>query len=267
MLKYTGHPFVDVGVATITAFAGKCEPSSLTQSDIDEIVDYMTIEYVRQPLRSYLTVAFPNSGFTQPAFFKQPERQLDYARRVFQGYREDSPVLSETCVFTGEPVVAIAFSDKEGLPVGRAFRQHVPLILGEKIINFHPYGDAGLPISGKALLAIQAFPLGCAKCGGRLLAVHSDNEEVTLHFARFFLRNNRTMIQLAQAAGSKKMSEAHLSYRTLLIDTLLQADEMQREYSDDEKPISLTVYHLSNSGQGPGLDIYHLPFEIVGFLR
>ena len=26
MLKYTGHPLVDVGVATITAFAGKQRP-------------------------------------------------------------------------------------------------------------------------------------------------------------------------------------------------------------------------------------------------
>lgn len=26
MLKYTGHPLVDVGIATITAFAGKPKP-------------------------------------------------------------------------------------------------------------------------------------------------------------------------------------------------------------------------------------------------
>lgn len=267
MLKYTGHPLIDVGIATITAFAGKRDPAQLTEADLDRVADYIAREYVRQPLKSFLTVAFPNSGFTQPAFEKSPERRLAYAERVLHGYRADTPTLDERCVFTGEPAVAVAFGDKDGLPPGRAFRQHIPLLTGEDVINFHPYGDAGLPVSGKALLAIQAFPLGCAKCGGRLLAVHSDNPALTLHFAAAFLNENRQAVQLAQAAGSTKLPETQFSYRTLLITTLLDATEMQREAREDERPFSLTAYHLSNSGQGPGLDIYHLPLEITGFLR
>jgi CRISPR-associated protein Cst1 len=267
MLKYTGHPLVDVGVATITAFAEKWDPAQLTEADLDMMADYITREYVRQPLKSFLTVAFPNSGFTQPAFEKTPERRLDYAQRVLRSYRTDNPTLDELCVFSGEPAVAVAFGDKEGLPPGRAFRQHVPLLTGEDIINFHPYGEAGLPVSGKAILAIQAFPLGCAKCGGRLLAVHSDNDELTIHFADAFLRENRQVIQLAQAAGETKMPETQFSHRTLLIDTLLEAHRMQGEMVEDEQLFSLTAYHLSNSGQGPKLDIYHLPLETIGFLR
>ncbi len=267
MLDYTGHFMVDIGLATITAFAKKRHPSQLKEADYAVMADYITREYVRQPLRSFLTVVFPNSGFTQPAFFKQPERQLDYANRVLRGYTEDAPTLDATCVFTGEPAIATVFGDKEDLPTGRAFRQHIPLTLGENIINFHPYGDAGIPVSGKALLAIQAFPLGCAKSGGRLLAVHSDNEDLIFYFAKTFLQANRKAIQLAQDAGSKKMPEPILSHRTLLIDTLLKADEMQHESLDEDKPFSLTVYRLSNSGQGPDLNIYHLPFEIASFLR
>lgn len=267
MLNYTGHPLVDVGVATITAFANKEEPGQLTEADLDKIADYITREYTRQPLKSFLTVAFPNSGFTQPAFEKQPERRQDYARRVLRSYRDDIPRLPEACVFTGAPAVAIAFGDKEGLPPGRAFRQHIPLLTGEDVINFHPYGEAGLPVSGQALLAIQAFPLGCAKCAGRLLAVHSDNPELLLHFAKTFLRQNRQLIQLAQAAGSKKMPEPDYAYRTLLIDTLLPALSKQREAREDEEPFSVTAYHLTNSGQGVGLKMYHLPLEMVRFLQ
>jgi CRISPR-associated protein Cst1 len=267
MLKYTGHPLFDIGVATITAFAGKRAPEQLTESDLAQVADYMTREYIRQPLKSFLTVAFPNSGFTQPAFERQPERRIDYANRVLRSYEDEVPALDEQCVFTGEPAAGIAFGDKEGLPAGRVFRQHVPLLTGEEVINFHPYGDAGLPVSGKAILAIQAVPLGCAKCGGRLLGVHSDNTELTLHFAATFLRENRTAVQLAQQAGSTKMPETRFSHRTLLIDTLLRADVMQREAQEDEQPFSLTAYHLSNSGQGPGLDIYHLPLQMTGFVR
>ena len=267
MLKYTGHPLVDVGVATITAFVNKRDPTRLTESDLDRVADYITREYTRQPLRSFLTVAFPNSGFTQPAYNKRPEKRLVYAERVLRAYRSDTPVLDVLDVFTGQPAAAVPFDVKGELPPGYTYRQHIPLTTGEGIINFHPYGMAGIPVSGAVMLALQAFPLGCAKCGGKLLAVHSDNDELTYHFAATFLRGNREAVQLAQSAGSKKMPEAKRSHRTLLIETLLEAEWMRREAQEDERPASITAYHLSNSGQGPGLDIYYLPLEIVGFLR
>jgi len=258
---------VDVGLATVTAFAGKKGPAQLTEYDFSAIADYMTREYVRQPLRSFLTVAFPNSGFTQPAYFEQPETQRDYANRVLRGFVSDTPALDEMCVFTGEPALAVALDVKDRLPAGRAFRQHIPLTLGEEVINFHPGGDPGVPISGKALLAIQAFPLGCAKVAGRLLAVHSDNDDLTMHFASSFLSQNRRFIQLAQQEGSSKMPEPQYMQRTLLVDTLLEADAMQREARADEQPFSITAYHLTNSGQGVGLNIYYLPLQITSFLR
>ena len=268
MLEYTGHPLVDVGIATITAFAGKRKPDELTTTDLDDIADYITREYVQDPLKSFLTVAFPNSGFTQPAYNKTPEKREMYAARVLRNYGDDTPLLDdEVCVFTGKPAVDVAFGEKESLPQGRAFRQHIPLLTGENVINFHTYGEAGLPVSGEALLAIQAFPLGCAKSAGRLLAVHSDNPELMLHFARSFLEGNQRSITLAQEAGSKKMDEPHHSRGTLLINTLLQGDIRQREELQDDEPFSLTAYHLTNSGQGVGLDIYHLPLQIIGFLR
>ena len=185
MLMFNGHPLYDIGVATITAFANKKRPSEVTEEDLDKIADFMEKQYTVDPLKSFLTVAFPNSGFTQPAYNKQPEKRLEYARVVLRSYKKDSPVLKEKCVFTGAPAVGIAFS--ETLPPGRAYRQHIPLITGEDVINFHPGGNAGLPVSGVAMLCIQAFPLGCAKCAGKLLAVHSDNTDVLLYFAKSFL--------------------------------------------------------------------------------
>ena len=268
MFNYVGHPYYDVGIATLAAFAGKKDPRQLAPQDLGQAIEYMEREYVRQPLRSYLTVVFPNSGFTQPAFFKNPARQQEYARRVLRSSAESVPVLDEKCVFTGKPAIALAFDDKGKLPLGRAFRQHIPLLTGEGAINFHPYGDNGMPVSGEAMLAIQALPLGCAKSAGRLLMVHSDNPDLTYHFAREFLMRNRGAVQLAQQAGSNKMPEPHHRHHTLLIETLLEAEYMRREALQAEEPLfTLTAYHLSNSGQGPGLDIYILPMQVVGFLR
>jgi len=253
MLKITGHPLVDVGAATIAAFVNKRNLTAITAVDLKKVAKFLKENYVIDPLKSFLTVAFPNSGFTNPAFEKNPGKRIEYAEEVLFAY-ENKTSLDSPCVFLGTPAVT------------KTFRQHVPLLTGEDIINFHPYGDAGLPLSGEALLCIQALPLGCAKCAGRLLAVHSDNFDLTFDFAATFLRNNRRALDLAQKAKSKKLEEAKYVVGTLLIDTLLRAESLRRE-TDDGPPASLTAYHLTNSGQGAALDIYHLPLEIMDFLQ
>ena len=267
MLEYTGHPFVDVGIATIVAFVGKKQPQELSEADLEAIAEYMRKNYVIDPLKSFLTVAFPNSGFTQPAYNKQPEKRQIYARRVLGAYRSDAPRLRVPGVFTGKPATALPLDVKGTLPPGRTFRQHVPLLTGEGIINFFPYGDAGLPISGEALLALQALPLGCAKTGGRLLAVHSDDPDIILRFARRFLQQNRKAIQVAQAMGSKKMPEPPQRATTFFVHTLIELEQERARHEHAARPASVTAYHFSNSGQGVDLDIYHLPMEVLDFIR
>lgn len=275
MLKFTGHPLVDVGFATIWAFSGKRTFDQVTEKDLDKVAEYIETHYVVNPLKSFLNVAFPNSGFTQPAFEKTPEQRSNYARRVARGYRKDMPMLDMPCVFTGEPAIGITLSateNKAGYPKGRAFRHNVPLVTGEEVINFHPNGDAGLPVSGIAMLAIQAFPLGCAKCGGKLLAVHSDNPELTLKFAKKFLDNNRRQVNLAEEAGATKLPEAGATAKTLIVQTLIEIETARQQEREAEQPYSVTAYHLSNSGQSnpldrnPPLEIYYLPLEITEFL-
>lgn len=271
-MNYTGHPFFDIGLATICGLVNKPDPTNLTTEDFKYVADYLEENYTRDPLKSFLGVAFTtNAWFNQPAFDKQPEKRHDYANRLLRSYDNENEQSGQRCVFTGDPVTTAAFSDK--LPPGRAFRQHIPLLTGEGVINFHPGGDAGLPVSGKAALCLQAFPLGCAKCGGKLLAVHADNPDVTYYFAQKFLDENRILMHTAQQAGSKKMPEAPLAAKTLLIEKLLSIGQFRGEEITDERPVSITAYHLTNSGQSNALDqnnpplaIYYLPIEITGFL-
>lgn len=267
MLDYTGHPLVDVGIATIAAFAGKRDPRTLTEADLDQIADYIERNYVVDPLKSFLSVAFPNSGFTQPAYNTQPEKRQVYADRVLHAYRSNVPTLDVPCVFTGKPAAAIPFDVKGQLKPGRTFRQHVPLLTGEDVINYFPYGDAGLPISGAALLAIQALPLGCAKVRGRLLAVHCNDPDLMYEFALRFLRQNRQKILTAQQAGEKKLLEDPHWPGTTIIYTLLELERERTEAEKEERPISITAYHFSNSGQGVDLKLYHIPLEIAAFLK
>lgn len=268
MFKYTGHPYIDIGIATITAFVGKRNPQNLSENDLESIADYIAQNYTVNPLRSFLTVAFLNSGFTQSAYFERPGLQQIYAGKVLHAFRADTPKKNETDVFFGASVPAISYDVKDKLPQGRTFRQHVPLLSGEGVINFYPNGDAGMPISGEALLAIQAFPLGCAKVSGKLLAIHSDNPDITFFFARQFLEQNRLAVHMAKQRGgnNKKFDEQHFKLRTLIIEMLLLASRKQKDIQEEKRPFSITAYHI-NSGQSPSLDIYHLPSQVISFLQ
>lgn len=192
ILSYTGHPFYDVGVATITAFAHKCDPAELTSHDLDEIAQYMQTNYCIDPLKSFFTVAFPNSGYNNPAYTDTPEKRTAYCQNVLHAYKTVDLDSQERCIITGDAASSSRFDVDGQLSKGRCYRQHFPLLTGEDVINFSPYGESGLPISGRALLALQAMPLGCAKTGGRLLAVHASNPLITLDFCQNKGKLNKT---------------------------------------------------------------------------
>src|SRR6266567_983721 len=279
LLDYMGHPLFDVGLATIVAYVNKDNPADLTEDDLYKIADFIETYYTQQPLTSFLTVSLMNSDFTQPAFKDKPERRKEYAKLVAKNFGPEALRNEEICVFTGQPALGHSLSlkkDKEGreeLPPGRAYRQHIPLITGEGIINFSSWGDPGLPVSGEALLCLQFFPMGCRKCSGRLLAIHSENPEIILDAAREALQENIRAISLASAKGETKLRDAPQTVQTLLIDTLLEMDSRRRDAHGVSQPFSVTAYHLTNSGQSspldeksPPLKIYHLPLEIIRFL-
>lgn len=273
LLSYTGHPFVDVGLATILAFRGKTNPATLTDDDLIAVAEYIEQNYTVQPLKSFLNVAFMNSGFTQTQFEKQPEKRQVYARKLARQYADEQDKTGERCVFTGEPASAVSWSVDDSLPAGRAFREHIPLLNGRHMINFVPGGDAGIAVSGRALLYIQFFPMGCAKCDSRLLVVHSDNADLMRYFAEQFLQANLSAILQAQSVGSSKLSGAPYNARTLLIKTFLEIESQRRDAFAKEQSAAVTAYHLSSSGQSKPLDdrspplaIYHLPLQITVFL-
>jgi hypothetical protein len=45
-LHYVGHPLFDVGLATITTFVDKDDPTELTVDDLDKVADYIETYYI-----------------------------------------------------------------------------------------------------------------------------------------------------------------------------------------------------------------------------
>lgn len=278
ILRYTGHCFYDVGVAAITAYVNKRHPHEVTDADLDQVATYIEQNYFRAPLRGHLTMAFTsNAWFIQDAFNPDkpdiaPEKRSERlakrnqraAGHVRQWQDENSLATDDLCVFTHQPIIRTALSDR--LRSGYAGRAQIPLLQGDEDINFYTNGGSGLPISGIALLALQFFPMGCAKSGTGLLAVHSDNEQLTYALTNEFLQENLHNITQAQAAGEDKLPGASRSLRTLLIEKLLAAEARRQRADQAQLPASITAYNFNN-GKSPSLAIYHLPLEVVGFLQ
>src|SRR6266702_1632890 len=127
-LDYMGHPFFDTGLGATVAYVDKDSPADLTEDDLYKVADFIETYY------------------TQPALKDKPERRQEYARLVAKNFGSETLKSEEVCVFTGHPALGHSLSlkkDKEGreeLPPGRAYRQHIPLITGEGIINFSAGG-------------------------------------------------------------------------------------------------------------------------------
>src|SRR5207244_10099622 len=105
-------------------------------------------------------------------------------------------------------------------------------------------------------------------------AVHSDNPKIMLAAGRQALRENKEAITLARTHGETKLPNASSSPQTLLVETIVDMDLRQLDAREERQPYSITAYHLTNSGQtspldekSPPLKIYHLPMNIVRFLR
>jgi CRISPR-associated protein Cst1 len=194
--------------------------------------------------RNWMFSILPNSAYTQP---RLSEAKREAFRRTFiYGFRAPQPDVGVQCVFCGRNALE------------RAFRHHVPLLTGEGMVNFFPQGDAGLPVCGICLLAVQAFLLGAVRCQGRALFVHADDEEMTLEFAKRFLQENRRSFTLEVKHP-----------RTFFVARLCEVESERRERVELEEkpPCSVTVYHLTNYGTNADIALYHFPYQLVAFLR
>lgn len=253
MLKYTGHPLVDVGIATIMAFVGKTDPGEVTEDDLTQVADFVQQHYVQEPWKSLFRTAFTNNSWFYQSSYSDEMRQKAASDHL-HSWRYTN--LSEQhCVFTGLPAVNILFA-KEGLALGRAGSAQIPQLPGNKKINFYANGIVGIPISGLALLALQCLPLGCGILTKGFLAVYSENTELIQNMAHYFLKKKQDSFLL----------EKFRFPRTLLVKTLLEVQEERNIFFDDENLASLTTYRFYNDGRNTDIDINPLNSEAVSFI-
>lgn len=260
LLRYTGHPFVDVGVATVTAMSNKSLPEEVDYDDLEAVAkrlkeDYSTVKLLQNHISSY----FLNSWFVQPS--KSEEDKRAYADEVLFGFRPDRQTLDgvQCTFFPKKPAIIFAH------------RQHVPLLNGDGIRNFSGVNMAGIPVSGVALLAIHALPLGCVKCGyflgfHQMRPLNGQVRDMTLELARINLRRNETGIQMIKQGSGDGLSNLGGFKRTRYVEALLAAQlQIRRRRMSDMH--NITGYYFTNYGPKPLLEIIRLDNHIADFIN
>ena len=243
LYTWTGHPLTDMGIAILTVFSGKNKPEDITEEDLKSFVEYAEKIYFTKAVSGYLTVLF-TSNFINPSFSREKKRK--YASEILKSYEKEPDESLPDCVYCQRRSVQLVYRDL------------LPMLTGRGMINFFPGGEPGLPVCGYCITAIQALAIGSPKCSGKALIVHSDDHSFVIEFLEEWLPKLKNMIQLSELANGKmpKISRP----RTRMIETI---EKMRRE---NDVQSSVTVYHISNSGQGPGINIYNLPDFVINFV-
>ncbi len=275
-LFWTGHAIVDVGIAGLCAFSKVDRPESLSLAHLDAVADFLEATYYgkKELLGTYLSCVFMNASFVQPS--EGADKRTAFIAGYLRAHRapSDPRVAGTRCVFSGLPATS---------PL---VRTHLPLFSGEGVLNFRPDGQTSVPVAGPFVVAIMFVPLAGRRTEGRMLLVHADDSGLTLEFARRYLDDNRRLLSLALPSERQdvypefereqpmwdatkkrnKFADAKAPRSLVLSDLTTIAARSAGTYSDPT-PTALTIYLISNSGQGPSLEIVALPSGVVSFVQ
>jgi CRISPR-associated protein Cst1 len=255
-LHWTGHDLPDMGIATLLAFSGRELLGLVTLGDLEKFAEYLEQKLRVPSLRSHASVLFTiNAPYLQPSF--PAAKQDNKAHALLRSYnRTDLPPDGEPCAYCGRPSVTLDTT------TGRAYRELVPLLTGQGTINFAPYGRHGLSLCGLCLVALQALALGAPSCEGRAIIIGADDPRQLVDLISLWLPRVQARIQLSETSGTKL--DPWKAPRTRLVDYL---GELATRRGAARDPTSFRLYHASNSGQGPSLDIHVLDASIVSFVQ
>lgn len=258
-LKYSetsGDPFVDTGAIVISYLHEKYSEKSILQ-----LIEMVTNIYVKN-WENNLHTFFLNSSITHNSNKGQKgiDKTKTLYKRYLEGKNEDGNEAQEGyCRITGR--------------FGKVFNgsrdNHVMSGSGT-LINYHHGFETGIQLSKEALISIFFMPLGVEQLGDKVAVVSSNDEEVT----RFFIKKNVDNNLKDLASGmSKSIQRSDFSNPTnALFDYANQCIERIKIATYDEESdsslttgVTLNLFHFTNFGASPTINLYTLPATVFAF--
>lgn len=292
LLEWTGNPFVDSGIAAILAHHKKRTPADVTLRNLSETGDLLQKVYGEGSWTTNLYSIFVNYPLNQSSynlwevFDKQTGKIIPplMAKQKATKYVTQNPDCDcrlaaketankkqeafETFISTFlkhvEPLSEIGNCIACGRRKTRQRinRQHVPLTGSGGLLNFFSFTADGADYCDTCAFVIQCSPLTYYSCG-KLALLHSNSAKVMRRWATKTVAHVQQQIALNNFTGC--FNEGYTNPQNALFhlaqDLILKAEDDWRE----DNP-SLRLYHFTNYGQKPQLDIYDLPAPVFKFL-
>ncbi len=246
MIRYTGNPYVDAGVAVLELRLQK-SCAEFTLGDLAAQAKDIKGEYTKGLWKSYLMVHLPNCAWTQKDL--SSEKNSTYLKKVLESYKPEFPELDRKCAFCGRP--AKIFAD----------RRYVPLLTGETIMSSGSGGVPGLPVCGWCVFAVHFYPFATLKVEGRPLFWWSSDSLWTLRLTQIF----REKLDQVLALASEELPKLRWPKTQLLQAAREAMTKLDKESSQYQALSDVVGIHATNYGTDPNFEELHIPRGLLEF--
>jgi len=247
LTRPTGDPFADAG-----GFAIEYLSEKLPEMDILELIDYITKIYVEK-WAGKLNAFFLNSKITQPAF--QGPRKIEETVKYFKALvKETEPSEIGYCRITGRETKLFFAGRDNSIMTGSG-----------TLINFHHFFQKGISLSKEALIRIHFVPFACQQLKGKISLMQSSNETLSKLFVRMTIERNLHEIAVGLSEGVAKSD--YNKPANAIFDFVDSALARLAEFREGNILPSLTLYHFTNFGASPEIQLYQLPAKVFLFYR
>lgn len=248
LFRPTGDPFADAGGYALKEFEKR-----YSELDILDIIMKATDIYVDK-WAGKINPFFLNSKITQPVF--DPTKKKEETRKYFLNLLTD-----ET---QGNIGICRIMGEKTKLyPAGR---DNTVLSGSGTLVNFHHTFQEGIMLSKEAIIRYHFLPLGCELLIGRVAVIHSNNSGITELFSSDCCSRNLRDVGSGLSSGilkSQSRSTGTALFR--FMDNVIS--NIKKTGIQDYSQNLISLYHFTNFGASPDVQIYTLPFDVFKFYR
>lgn len=256
IIKWTGNPFVDCGIAATIAYCQKNSPNEISTLDLQAMKNLLLVVYTKPAWRkSFHNIFTGNCKLLQNAF-KTDERRNDEYRIFLDSLISETQELGEigNCIACGQRNF-----------ISRKSKVEIPMTGSGSSKGFFPSATNGADFCEICTFMIQCSPLNYYVCGGaRFLIVHSSSEGIKEAWANETIKEINNQISKNEFTGS--LNEGFSNPQNALFEISSKIiRNFKRQFAKEN--VSISIYHFSNYLQNPELYIYEMPSPIFGFVR
>lgn len=247
MIRYTGNPYVDAGVAVLELRLQK-RCTEFTDNDLDSQAAWINKEYRKKIWKSYLMLHLPNCAWTQAN--PDSDKNRAYIREVLESYKSEFHGISRRCAFCEQPAKILAD------------RRYIPLLTGETSMAAGAEGQPGLPVCGYCVFAAHFYPLATLKVDGKPLFWWAPDPGWILRLNREFYED----VQKLRVASSEELPKLRWPATRLLSAARRVLDEIEK-LPEGARPslCDVTGIHATNYGTAASYDELRIPRGLLEF--